>query len=149
MSVSSSGINIILFSKTTNKTFVSCEIFRAIFDIPIVAINDEIQNLIGLDHWRVEKTVANYAYLIGIDHLFPTLLIQTPFLDEPFSELDGLFPYLYEPTPFEETYIDTPFYKDLYIHNKNYINGTYEIDSTNAKIIFAEQNFMLSICQPM
>jgi hypothetical protein len=133
------GINIILYAKLNNKTYIATEVIRHMF----VSVKESVEILDYIPEYISYFIVPNYAYIKEKIYC-PTVFVRIPYeiMYTKYTRvlLNDLFMYQYEPLPFEETYVDSEFYRDLYILGRPYKN----LENINAKAIFQSSEKLIA-----
>lgn len=118
------GVSIVFWCKRREERFVAKEVIRKEF--PGISFQQVLELI---PKHKSIKIIKNQGTLFA-----PTILVLMDYsdcLNYTLIPLDNLFPYAYEPTPGTETYINTKFYKSLYLSDQ-YDN----LDSCTARTIF-------------
>jgi hypothetical protein len=99
-------------------------------------------------HWLRTGKMYVPCILIEVEYVIMQTLIKNDKHDKYTTLLlDGIFPYMYEPTPLEETYKHTDFYRDLYVNKLPYrtMDSNVLIDNQVAKILFKVYNTIMYV----
>jgi hypothetical protein len=129
------GINIILWSKLNGRPIVYLYNKAKKFGKPITQteLDEELKKLLPCEYESI--FYVNNLYALNA----PTAIIKVNFNNlyrkYKYEFIDELFPYLFEPVPFAETYRNTTFYKDLYINKLPYKG----LSNISAKVLFQSQ----------
>ena len=129
-----SGVSLIFWCKRREERFVAKYVVRTTFEEK-KTVEQALSLMPSYFYILSTKVVPNIGKLYA-----PSIFVEVSYSDlfinkHVMVNLEGLFPYTYEPTPGRETYKNTRFYKSLYV------SDSYDdLDSITARTVF--QNYI-------